>query len=123
MGIMANSTVSGTPPAGDQASSVVTGSFTSSTTSPFFDMYGYFNISVWGTFSATIVVNRSFDGGTTWIPVSYPLIATAVSLTAPASITLFEVEKAVLYQLACTYTSGTANYRMSGSAGYPTRGF
>jgi hypothetical protein len=113
MGISASSSVSGTPPAGDRATEVVTGSFTSSTTSPLWGLYGWFNIAIWGTFSATTAVNKSYDGGSTWIPVTYPQTSVIVSLTAPISVILFEPERGVLYQLSCTYTSGTQNYRMS----------
>jgi hypothetical protein len=115
VGIFASSTVSGTPPAGDRATEVVTGSFTSSTTSPFWGMYGWFGIAIWGTFSATIAVNKSFDGGATFIPVTYPQTSVIVSLTAPISVVLFEPERGVLYQLSCTYVSGTVNYRLSAS--------
>lgn len=117
MGIFASSTVSGVPAAGDRATEVVTGALTSSTTSPFWAFYGYFNVSVWGTFSATTIVNRSFDGGTTWIPVNFPMSPTLVSFTGAGSVTLFEPERGVLYQLSCTYVSGTVDYRMSMNGG------
>ncbi|MEY3774316.1 MAG: hypothetical protein RLZZ129_1096, partial [Verrucomicrobiota bacterium] len=29
-----------------------------------------FNVSVWGTFSATVQMQRSFDNGTTWLPLT-----------------------------------------------------
>jgi hypothetical protein len=114
MGIFASSTVSGAPPAGDRATEVVTGALTSSTTSPFWAFYGYFNVTLWGTFSATTVLQKSFDGGNTWITATYQNSSdTAVSLTAPTTLTFFECEKGVLYQLSCTFVSGTVNYRMS----------
>jgi hypothetical protein len=115
MGIFASSTATGTPPAGDRATEVVTGAFTATGVSPFWAFYGYFNVAIWGTFSATTALFKSFDGGTTWIQVTYPNSSnTAVSVTASTSLTLFEPEKGVLYQLNCgTYVSGTQNYRMS----------
>lgn len=118
MGIFASSTVTGVPPAGDRATEVVTGALTSSTTSPFWAFYGYWNLALWGTFSATTVLQKSFDGGVTWIAVTYANSSnTAISLTASTSLVLFEPERGVLYQLSTTYVSGTVNYRMSMNGG------
>jgi hypothetical protein len=113
MGIFASSSVSGAPPAGDRATEVVTGSFSSTTTSPFWGFYGWFDVAVWGSFSATVALNKSYDGGGTWIPATFPQTNVLVSLTAPIGIVLFEPERGVLYQLSCTYVSGTVNWRMS----------
>lgn len=72
-----------------------------------------FNISLWGTFVATVQLERSFDGGTTWLP----LTAAGTQLyvwTAPASELAQDDEYGVRYRLNCTaYTSGTVNYRIS----------
>lgn len=72
-----------------------------------------FNISLWGTFVATVQLERSFDGGTTWLPLTNG--ATQLyNWTAPASESKTESEVGVLYRLNCTaYTSGTVNYRLS----------
>lgn len=76
--------------------------------------YGGFNVAIWGTFVATVTVERSFDGGTTWVPVAATAGGSALSHTAPTSYSLQEVERDVLYRLNCTaYTSGTVNYRVS----------
>ena len=73
-----------------------------------------FNVSVWGTFVGTAVLERSFDAGTTWIPVLRPGGNTAVSYTAPSSEVLYEPEDSVMYRLRCSaWTSGTINYRLS----------
>ncbi len=115
MGIPANSTVTGAPPAGDQANFVVTGTFTATGVSPYFVVYGPFNISVWGTFSGTVLVQRSFDGGTTWLTRTDTPSGSG-SFTASTSFALSEPERGVLYQLDCSaYVSGTVNYRMSGT--------
>jgi hypothetical protein len=113
MGIFASSSVSGAPPSGDRATEFVAGSFTSSTTSPFWGFYGWFGLAVWGSFSATIALTKSYDGGTTFIPATYPQTNVLVSITAPIGVILFEPERGVLYQLSCTYVSGTVGYRMS----------
>ena len=73
-----------------------------------------FNVSVYGVFVGTIVLERSFDFGTNWIPVLRYCSNTAVSYTAPSSEVLPEPEGNVQYRLRCSaYTSGTANYRLS----------
>ena len=72
-----------------------------------------FNISLWGTFAASVQLERSFDGGTTWLPIT----ASGVQLfkwTAPASEVNQEDQASVLYRLNCTsFTSGTVNFRIS----------
>jgi hypothetical protein len=127
MGIPAASSSTGAPPTGDQANAVVTGSFTAPGVSPLFGFYGPFNISIWGTFSGTLLLTRSFDGGTTWLTRTDA--PGSGSYTTPTSISVSEPERGVLYQLDCSVlASGTANYRMSASgaaamtsAGVPPR--
>jgi hypothetical protein len=73
---------------------------------------GPFNMSLWGTFVGTVQVERSFDGGTTWLPLT--ALGTAIPFTAPCSEVFEELEFGVQYRLNCTaYTSGTINYRLS----------
>lgn len=72
-----------------------------------------FNISLWGTFVATVQLERSFDNGVTWLPLTAGGTAT-LKFTAPCSESAGETEAGVLYRLNCTaYTSGTVNYRLS----------
>lgn len=113
MGIPSANSAPGTPPAGDMANAVVQGTFTATGLSPLFGFYGPFNVSVWGTFSGTVLLTRSFDGGTTWLPRTDTPSGNG-SFTAPASFAISEPEKGVLYQLDCSaFVSGTVNYRMS----------
>jgi hypothetical protein len=75
---------------------------------------GPFNIAIWGTFTATVVVEVSFDGGTTWIPLLWDPVPTALSFTAPASLVLVQPEQDVQVRLRCSaYTSGAINARVS----------
>ncbi|MCP4640738.1 MAG: hypothetical protein GY851_09910 [bacterium] len=72
-------------------------------------LHGMFNVSVSGTFTATVTVQRSFDSGSTWLdmPTAY---------TSATQATLTEPERDVLYRIgvkAGGYTSGTANVRLS----------
>lgn len=72
-----------------------------------------FNFSVWGTFVGTVVLEKSYDDGTTWLQ-AYDSTGTAVSFTAAKSVVIEEPEAGVLYRARCSaYTSGTINYRLS----------
>lgn len=72
--------------------------------------------------SATIQLERSFDGGLTWIvcniggagtPASYQFGGSG-GLTAPVSFVVAEPEKGVAYRLNCTaYSSGSIAFRIS----------
>jgi len=71
-----------------------------------------FNMSLWGTFVGTVQLERSFDNGTTWLPIT--ALGSSITFTAPASESFEEPEVGVIYRLNCTaYTSGTVNYRLS----------
>lgn len=117
MGIPLPTPASQAPPAGDAANAVVTGNFTSAIAAPstaYFSVYGVFNFAVWGTFVATIVLEKSYDGGTTWIPVFSAFSGAAFAFTGPGSILVGEPERQVAYRAHCTqYVSGTASYRLS----------
>lgn len=68
-------------------------------------MNGYFNVSISGTFVATVVVQRSVDG-VTWLDVN--------SFTAPFEGVIFEPE-GLRYRVGVqtgAYTSGTVNVRL-----------
>jgi hypothetical protein len=69
------------------------------------------NISLWGTFVATVRVERNLDG-TNWLPLT--ALGSAINFTVPVSEVFDEGEAGAQYRLNCTaYTSGTINYRMS----------
>ncbi len=73
-----------------------------------------FNAALWGTFVATVRLEKSFDGGTTWLPVSKDASGSAASYTAPCALGVYEPEHNVIYSWNCTsYISGTINYRIS----------
>lgn len=100
--------------ANDEALEVLSGSLAATGASAGRAMWGDFNIALSGTFVGTVAVERSFDGGVTYIPVARDTSGTAASFTAPTSLSISEPEKGVLYRLNCTaYTSGTVNYRLS----------
>ncbi len=68
----------------------------------------------------TVQLERSFDGGHTFVVCNTTVDGTLAQFTAgtPVSITFGEPEKNVLYRLNCiAYTSGTINYRISQTGG------
>jgi hypothetical protein len=94
----------------------VTGTFTATGQSATFvapsALSGEFNVSLSGTWAATVALQRSFDAGSTWVTVSKPDLTDA-SFTANASFSVKEPEPGVRYRLNCSaYTSGTVTYRL-----------
>lgn len=77
-----------------------------------------FNVSVYGTFVATVALVKSFDAGVTWIRAAAS-DGSAITFTQPATTTFLEFETGVRYALSCAvadggaYTSGTVNWRIS----------
>lgn len=92
---------------------VVTGSFTATGNSSALmpknkqgGIESFMNVSLSGTWVGTVLLERSFDGGTTW--------HTYATHTANVEDKVPESEEGVLYRLNCSaYTSGTINYRLS----------
>lgn len=109
--------ISQTPPAGDEANFVAIDALGSQIASTVYACpWGWFNFTVYGTFSGTVVLEKSFDGGVTWVGTQIPFTTTAVSTTTVKSFQVFEPERGVLYRSNCTaYSSGTANTRISGN--------
>jgi hypothetical protein len=84
---------------------------------------GGFNLAMWGTFSGTVLLEKTYDGGATWVTVSQDVTGTPASYTLAwtaqsINLTLCEVETQVAWRLRCTaFTSGTLNYRLSQGGG------
>lgn len=67
-------------------------------------------------YSATVQLERSFDGGAKWLLANIGGQGTPAQWTngTPVSAIVAEPERGVLYRLNCAaYTSGTINYRFS----------
>ncbi len=85
--------------------------FTSSISPTYKSKYipeGYLNVSISGTWSGTVTLQRSFDAGVTWVDVE--------SYTANDEGYLIDTEGSVLYRIGFKtggYTSGTAVLRLS----------
>lgn len=115
----------GTPAAGDRANMVLTGDFTGTGTSLSFGCQGAFNIVIYGNggpngnWNGTVQVERSFDGGTTWIVCGIgggglQAIYTSTGTGIDYSLVVSEPEAGVAYRLNCTaFTAGPINYRLS----------
>ena len=134
--------VSQKPAAGDQANAVVSGTLTSTAAcsstgaatagcSAWFMPYGTWNLTIGGSsgpngsWNATVELDRSFDGGTTWYVVGDPSGANNQAIYSTPNIDVSrlvgEPELGVLYRLRCTtYASGTINYRLSETGGAGT---
>jgi hypothetical protein len=97
----------------DQAQVRTEGTFTGVATGASALLYRSFNLSIWGTFVGTVALERSFDGGTTWLNCTKS-DGTANSFTSGVSLICEEPEPGVLYRLNCTaFTSGAINWRLS----------
>lgn len=111
------------PPAGDRANAVLTGQFTTTGQSPYWQCTGSFNVVFGatggpnGNWTGSIQLERSFDGGTRWFVCGVGGSGSqAVYNTAnqDVSIVVSEPEEGVAYRLNCTtLSSGTINYRFS----------
>lgn len=108
----------GTPMNGPSGQIPVTGTFTSTGGGlPFLPVAGRdFNVTVFGTYSGSITLERSFNydvddpSSATWIEV----VSNSTRLLVGPSFIWNEPEYYVIYRLRCTdFTSGTINYRIS----------
>jgi hypothetical protein len=90
------------------------GAFTGATAGNGVFVLGDFNVQIWGTFVATVVLEQSSDGGVTWVPEVSRFTNTAISFNAPAALSVIEPEPGVQYRLRCSaFTSGTVNWRIA----------
>lgn len=91
----------------------LSGSFTATGGGASAALLGNLTASLWGTFVGTVQLQRSFDGGTTWIACTDEAGA-ALALSAPGQMVQAETEPGVLYRLNCTaYTSGTIAWQIA----------
>lgn len=112
------------PPTGDEANAVLTGQFTGTGQSAVFSVWGAFNILIYGNsgpngaWTGTVRLERSFDGGTTWIVCGIGGDGTQAvwSTGTDVSVVAGEPEQGVGYRLNCTvFGAGPINYRFSTS--------
>lgn len=76
------------------------------------ELLGTFNAALHGAFSATVVLERSYDRGATWQPLT--ALGNSFVFNGPCEELFEESEPGVLYSWNCiAYTSGTIGYRLS----------
>lgn len=74
---------------------------------------GTFNLTVSGSFVATAVCERSYDGGASWAPLAYP-DGSPIVIGGPLSLAFEEPQRNVLYRMrALTWTAGELAWRFS----------
>ena len=96
------------------AIALVAGNFAGTGNSAAVAVHGPFNITLAGFGSATVKVERSFDGGGNWHVASRDAAGSEAAYEADCSLVAEEPEAGVLYRLACTaHGSGTIAYRIS----------
>lgn len=95
----------------------VTGTFTGTGNSATFAAKGKISVLIDGG-NAVVEIQRSFDKGATWYPISRDSEGNPASYnpnTLGFNGFIDEPEFGILYRLACiTYTSGTVTYRIGG---------
>ena len=75
-------------------------------------LQGPFNFTLSGTFDATSILERSFDGGVTAHPLTR--LGETISFTVPCSEVVDPPELGVLYRVRVTaYVSGSVVWRLS----------
>jgi hypothetical protein len=111
-------------PANDQANACVSGSFAATGNSGIFAVQGYFNGILYGNngpngaWTGSVQLERSFDGGTTWIVAGVGGGGGQAVFTTGMDVSFvgYEPERGVLYRFHCTsLVSGHVNYRFSTS--------
>lgn len=91
---------------------VASGTFTGTGSSAGAVRNGPFAVTVWGTFLATVCLEASYDGGTTWLPVVDDEGLPA-KLQVPGQIVYTSTESAVLFRVTCpAYASGAASWQI-----------
>lgn len=93
-----------------------TASSTASNTS-FISMLGVFNATISGTWAgATMQLQKSFDGGSSFVPATVDAGGTAANFTGNASVCVYEPEPGIYYrwQPTIALASGTVAWRLAG---------
>lgn len=79
---------------------------------PWQEFSGRFNVSLGGVFTGSAVIERSFDGGASVVPLSS--LGAPVQFAVPASEVLEAPEAGVLYRVRCVALSaGSIQARIS----------
>ncbi len=100
------------------ASGTITGTASSTASNTTFLMIqGTFNAVISGTWAgATMQLQKSFDGGATFVPATEDAAGTSASYTSNVALVVYEPEPGVYYrwQPTIALASGTVAWRLSG---------
>lgn len=106
--------------AADVLTGTITGTASSTASNTSFRlMFGRFNAAISGTWAgATMELQKSFDGGVTFVPAVIDASGTAADYTANAAVVVDEPEPGIFYrwQPTVALSSGTVAWRLSGGA-------
>src|SRR5215469_6970169 len=70
--------------------------------------------TLWGSFSATIALQRSQDNGSTWNTISQSSAGSPATFTAPCDLNIADPVVGDMYSWNCTsFTSGTINWSLA----------
>jgi hypothetical protein len=76
--------------------------------------YGWFSLNIWGSFTATVQVERSPDNGITFLPVAIDPTGTYAIYKVPVSLNGFSPDTGVQFRLNCTaFQTGPVNFRLT----------
>lgn len=93
----------------------INGTISAQGPTPSIKIYKGGNFAIWGTFSAVVKIESSYDNGANWLVVSKNTNGDEAAFSAPVNLSFDEPERDVLYRLNCTsFVSGPINYRISG---------
>lgn len=96
----------------DRADLIASGTRNAVGPTPWFNFKGLMNLTLGGDFVGEVVLERSFDGGTTAIVCT--ALGAEVVFKKPCTEVLEEVESGVLYRINFrARTSGSVNWRFS----------
>lgn len=93
---------------------VITGTFTAAgQVSPSVQFAQEFSVCLGGSFTATVLIERSPDQGATFYPCSTDATGSIAAYTAPMTVDVMSSRHAMLYRLRCTaYASGTVSWTL-----------
>lgn len=93
---------------------ILTGSFAGAGHSNNIPIYGQFNFTLSGDFSANIAIQRKFSDSNDWHTISKDAQGNSAIFMTPVSLIINEVERAVAYRVNClSFTSGPVEFRIS----------
>jgi hypothetical protein len=87
------------------------GSFTAVGAGAAVVVQGSFGFALWGSFVATVTLERQSPDGTAWIPLSVDNHGTPNAFTVPVALIIEEPAGGVAYRVRCSsWTSGVASW-------------